>query len=237
MEVEDPVKRFYTQARAAPAGTGWQVELDGRPIRTALGNPQIVPGRKLAQAMADEWAAQGEEIDAGRFFCRDLADYAIDVVSADREDTIAHLLGFGETDTLCYRADPGEPFHLRQKEVWDPLLSAAESRLGVRFARTCGIMHRPQPAETVSRLRERLGACDAFALAALRTMASLAASLTIALAALEPDADPQALWSAANLEEDWQAEQWGQDPAAAERRARRLADFSHAMEFAALARA
>mgnify|MGYP002832276079 FL=1 len=67
-------------------------------------------------------------------------------------------------------------------------------------------------------------------------MSSLAASLCIGLAALESDADGMALWAAANLEEDWQIEQWGEDEEAAERRANRLAAFLKAMEFAQLLR-
>jgi chaperone required for assembly of F1-ATPase len=56
----------------------------------------------------------------------------------------------------------------------------------------------------------------------------------VGLAALEPGANAEALWSAANLEEDWQAELWGQDWEAADLRARRLATFAAAAEFARL---
>ena len=73
-------------------------------------------------------------------------------------------------------------------------------------------------------------------LAALETMTSLAASLTIGLSALEPDADPLALWQAASLEEEWQADLWGRDEEAEERRAKRTADFERAARFAKAAR-
>jgi chaperone required for assembly of F1-ATPase len=85
-------------------------------------------------------------------------------------------------------------------------------------------------------LKGRLEGMDAFTLAATKMMASLAASLAIALAALEEDADAEVLWAAANLEEDWQAELWGWDPAAKTRRDAKQADFARAMEFARLAR-
>ena len=58
----------------------------------------------------------------------------------------------------------------------------------------------------------------------------------IGLAALEPDADAGALWIAAELEEEWQAEQWGRDAEAEERRTRRAAAFANAVRFAALTR-
>jgi chaperone required for assembly of F1-ATPase len=236
MEIGRRMKRFYKQAMAAEADGAWRVELDGRPIRTQLGNPQRVPSRALAEALAAEWAAQGEEIDAASFFFRDLADYAIDVVAKERDEVIASLLPYGETDTLCYRADPDEPFFPRQLEVWEPLLREAEDRWGVKFTRISGIMHRPQPVETIARLKGLLEVQDEFALAALKTLASLAASLIIGLAALEEGADAKALWDAASLEEDWQAEQWGQDWMAQERQEKRFADFTRAMRFAELVR-
>ena len=82
----------------------------------------------------------------------------------------------------------------------------------------------------------RLDSHDHFALTALEQLTSLAASLCIGLAALEENADGEQLWAAANLEEDWQVEQWGEDEEAADRRAKRLDSFLKAMEFARLAR-
>ena len=70
-----------------------------------------------------------------------------------------------------------------------------------------------------------------------RKIDSLAASLTVALAALEDGAEADALWAAANLEEDWQAELWGEDLLAKERRDRRAAEFAGAHAFARLAQA
>lgn len=230
------MKRFYTRVAAEPAETGWRVALDGRPIRTAGGAAQIVPTQALAEAMAQEWAGQGEEIDTAAFVLRDMADLAIDIVAAKRADTVDGILAYAETDTLCYRADPDEPLHARQQDLWEPLLAQIEERHGLRFERVSGIVHRPQPPETLARLRALLEAQDAFTLAALQTLASLAASLAVALAALEDSADAEALWTAANAEEDWQAERWGWDSVAADRRAARLASFAKAMEFARLAR-
>lgn len=231
------MKRFWRETAVEQAGDGYRVLLDGRPIKTqARGVPQVVPTRALAEALAGEWDAQGEEVDAKAFFFRDLADYAIDRVAPDRDAAVARLLPFAETDTLCYRADPDEPLFRRQQEAWEPLVAACEARHGVRLERVSGIVARPQPAETLERLREVLAALDPFTLAALETMTALAASLVTGLAALEPDADPEALFAAANAEEDWQAELWGWDAQAEQVRAARLEAFGKAAEFARLAR-
>jgi chaperone required for assembly of F1-ATPase len=231
------VKRFYksVEVAEAPEASGWRVLLDGRGIKTAAAAAQIVPTRALAEAMAQEWSAQGETLDATTFPLRDLADFAIDVVAKSKEDTVTGLLPYAETDTLCYRADPDEPLHRRQLQTWEPVLAQAEARFGVQFTRVSGIVHRPQPPATLERLAAELRSKDAFTLAALRMLASLSASLTVGLLALEPEADIAALWQAASLEEEWQAELWGREWEAEERRAQRFAAFKLAARFAELA--
>ena len=230
------MKRFYREVAVEESGGGWRITLDGRAIKTAVGAPQIVPTRPLAEALAAEWAAQGDEIDPRGFAMRDLADYAIDVVRSDRGAAIAKLLAFGETDTLCYRADPDEPLYRRQQALWEPLVTAMEARDAIRFERVSGVIHRPQPPETLAALRARLEGVDDFTLAALHTLASLSASLCVALAALEDDVDPTELWSVANLEEEWQAELWGRDAEAEARTGKRGKEFAGATEFARLVR-
>ncbi|MCJ2188136.1 ATP12 family chaperone protein [Novosphingobium beihaiensis] len=230
------MKRFYKDVTVEQTGEGWRVLLDGRPIKTAGGRAQVVPTPALAEALAAEWDSQGEEIDTARFPLRDLADFAIDAVAPDRAQVIGELLPYAETDTLCYRADPEEALYKRQIAVWEPLLTGMEARLDVQFARISGIVHKPQPAETLARLRQELEGESGFALAALKMLSSLAASLIVALEAVRPGADAEALWKAAELEADWQAELWGEDWEAAERSKARFEAFSLAMRMAELSR-
>ena len=231
------MKRFWTEATVTAANGGWRVLLDGRAVKTQAGSAQVVPSESLALGMAAEWAAQGPTVDPVSLPLRDLADFAIDVIAPGRAAATAQLLRYAETDTLCYRAEPGEPLHARQLALWEPLLSAAEARWDVHFERVSGVIHKPQSTATLAQLERVLAAYDPFTLAALTTLSALAASLTIALAALQPGADAAALWNAANLEEDWQIELWGADAEAAERRALRFAAFSAAQRFAWLVRA
>jgi chaperone required for assembly of F1-ATPase len=226
------MKRFYRHAAAVAEAGGWRVALDGRPVKTQGGNPLLLPTARLAELLAAEWDAQGETIDPRGFPLRDLADYALDIVAADPGAAARALLRYAETDTLCYRADPDEPLWKRQQELWEPLVAACEAREGVRLQRVSGVMPKSPPPATLATLGKRLATLDPFTLAALTSLAGLAASLVIALAALERQVDGEALWSAANLEEDWQAELWGRDAEAEARRARRRADFMATLSFA-----
>lgn len=232
------MKRFYKDVAVVEVAGGWQVTLDGRGIKTQGGKPQVVPTQSLAGVLAAEWAEQGEDIDPARFLFRDHADFAIDVVAADRDAAIAKLLAFAETDTLCYRADPDEAFFVRQQEVWEPLLAHLEDRYVVRFRRVSGVIHKPQPPETLERLRAHLAGLDDFTLSGMTAMASLCASLAVALLANDDEVnDPMLLWRDANLEEEWQAEQWGREEEAEARRALKGDEFSAAQVFVTLVQA
>ena len=232
------MKRFYKDVSVEEVEGGWQVALDGRAIRTQGGQqPQVVPANTLARALAGEWESQGEEIDPELFLFRDHADFAIDIVRPDRKATIEKLIGYAETDTLCYRADPEDALYRYQQERWEPLVEHVEGKFDVRFQRVSGIVHRPQAEETLAALRRHLEAEDDFALAGITAMASLAASLCVALLANDGTIkDPMELWQDANLEEEWQADKWGRDEQAEAVRKKRGADFSTAQLFTALAR-
>ncbi|MEM7703670.1 MAG: ATP12 family protein [Pseudomonadota bacterium] len=230
------MKRFYDKVGTCKLESAWQVTLDGRGLKTVQGTPQLLPTQGLAEALANEWDIEGEELDPAAFPMRDMADYAIDIVSHTKVEVAKKLLAFADTDTLLYRADPDEKLYPLQQQVWEPIVSAFEAREGVTFKRVSGIMHVEQDPATMDALRPRLAKLDPFALTALEAMTNLAASLTIGLSALEPDADTGQLWRAASLEEEWQADEWGRDEEAEERRAKRAADFERARLFARLAR-
>lgn len=228
------MKRFWREVAVVRAGNGWQATLDGRGVKTQGGAAQVVPSAALADALAAEWAAQAEDVDAAAFVQRDLADVAIDTIAPAPHAAVAALLAYAETDTLLYRAPPGDPLHARQLATWEPLVAVAETRWDVRFERVAGVVHRPQPATALARLRGALETLDPFRLAALTTLTTLSASLLTGLAALEEGADIGALWAATGLEEAFQAERWGQDAEAATRTARRHTAFAAAAEFARL---
>lgn len=230
------MKRFYEKVASRQHEGAWQVTLDGRGLKTVRGAPQLVPTKALVDELAAEWDIVGEELDPRGFPLRDMTDYAIDVVAKDREALLDKLISYADTDTLLYRADPDEPLYPRQHQMWEPIVTAFEATHSVTLKRVSGVMHTAQDEAALATVRASMSDLDPFALAALETMTSLAASLTIGLSALEPKADPRALWQAASLEEEWQADLWGRDEEAEERRARRAADFERAARFAKAAK-
>ena len=228
------MKRFYKEAAAVAANQGWSIELDGRPIKTPARQPLAAPTRGLAEAIADEWRAQGDSIDPRSMPLTGLANAAIDRVAPDPTAFARDLARYGEGDLLCYRADHPADLVARQAESWDRLLGWARGRYDVTFEIVTGIIHRPQPPATVARLAEAVAARDAFALAGLSPLVTIGGSLVIALALAEGAIEAEPAFDAAHLDELFQAEQWGEDALALEAREARRRDFNAAARFLSL---
>jgi len=228
------VKRFYKDAAAARADDGWSVLLDGRPIRTPAKQPLAVPTEAMAGAIAREWNAQGDEILPASMPLTGLANAAVDRVRAERATFVDSLAAYADGDALLYRADHPEDLVRRQAERWNPILDWAEGRYGVEFELVAGVMHRPQRADTIARLRAALDALDDFRLTAMQPLVTISGSLVVALALLEGSLDEEAAWQAGQLDELYQVEKWGEDELAAKSRANRRAAFAAALAFLGL---
>ncbi len=228
------MKRFWKEVAAVPAAGGHDIHLDGKPVRTPGRVPLTLPSPALAEAVAGEWRNAGETIDPRAMPLTGLANAAIDRIAPDPAAFAAGLAKYGESDLLCYRADHPLELLLRQQAAWDPLLDWARTRYGIDPFTTTGVMHRPQSADTIARLGEAVAARSPFELAALSPLVTITGSLIAALALLEGFAAPDDIWSAANLDEDWQAEHWGEDDLARQARATRRADFDAGARFLSL---
>ena len=228
------MKRFYTRAAAVPGPGGVAIQLDGRPVKTPARSALQVPTEELAEAIATEWNGQGEEIDPRSMPLTGLANAAIDRVSPDPGGFAAGLARYGESDLLYYRAEGPRPLVERQSAQWAPLLAWAGTRYGVEFEVTEGVMHRAQAPATVERLGRAAAAREPFQLAALSPLVTVSGSLSVALALAEGAVGLEPAWAAAQLDEDWQAEQWGADPLAEAARAERRRDFEAAYRFLTL---
>lgn len=228
------MKRFYTDVAIVPADEGLSIALDGRPVRTPARALLALPSQALAEAVAEEWLAQGEQIDPAAMPMTGLANAAIDHVATNRADFAAGIARYAQSDLLCYRADGPEALVARQAAAWEPLLDWARSRYDVAFAVTQGILPVAQPDETLERLGAAVAVLDPFTLAGLSALVTLSGSLVCGLAIVEGAHDPAAIWQAAEIDEAWQVEQWGEDAEAAARSAGRAAEFETAARFCAL---
>ncbi|MEI9851063.1 MAG: ATP12 family protein [Sphingomonas sp.] len=228
------MKRFWDKVSVVAGEEGHLLRLDARPVRTPGRAALALPTPQLAEAVAHEWRGVDEKVDPRAMPLTGLANAAIDRIAPAREAFAEGLARYGESDLLYYRADKPEGLAVRQAALWDPLLEWARARYRVRFETSASVIHQPQPAATVARLRAAVLALDAFRLAGLSHVVTVSGSLVGGLALLGGHAGREALWRAAQVDEDWQVEHWGEDDLATRARETRRADFDAGARFLAL---
>lgn len=225
-------KRFYSEVSVGePQGGGFQILLDGRPVRTPKKLHLTVPTRALAAAIADEWAAQAERIDPSSMPLSKLAITAIDGVSSSMSEVAHDIVRFAGSDLLCYRAEAPAGLAELQSNTWDPVVRWIEAQTGARFLLAEGVMPVTQNRYALERVADLVAPFDAMQLAALHVMTTLTGSAFLALAVAKDELSAEQAWAAAHIDEDWQIARWGVDVEAAARRARRQAEMLAASRF------
>jgi chaperone required for assembly of F1-ATPase len=227
-------KRFYKLASVVDAEDGGHgVALDGRPIRTPGGAMLTAPTPALAEAIAAEWAAQDDEIRPSTMPMMRLAATAIDRIGTERAVIVDQVAAYGGSDLLCYRAESPAPLIDRQAALWQPLLDWAAEVHGARLAVTRGITHVAQDQTALDALRAAVEDLDDCRLAAVSHLTATCGSLVIALAIAARHIGAAEATAASQLDEQWQAEQWGEDAEATERHdnlAREIGDAARFMD-------
>ncbi len=230
------MKRFYTNVSVGIPQRGlYSILLDSKPIKTPKRADLAVPWRGLAEAIAEEWKAQGEELDPASMYLTKCANSAIDYTTHHEAAVAEGILAYSN-DLLCYRALEPADLVARESEAWDPLLAWFRERYGVNLLVGDSVAPIRQEEEALEKLRAVLAPLDAFVLTALHGAAALCGSLVLAMAVFEGRLTAEEAFAASRLNEDYQAEKWGRD-AAAEARARFiLAELAAAARFMALAK-
>jgi chaperone required for assembly of F1-ATPase len=228
------VKRFYRDAGVTEMPDAFGVALDGKPVSTPAKRPLTVPTRALAVAIAEEWRAQGETIDPRRLPLTRLASIALDLVAPRREAVVAEVAKYAGTDLVCYRAEQPPELAERQRAAWQPLIDWATLRFDAPLAATASILPVAQPAASLRALETAVAAYDTHRLAALHLATAACGSLVVALALVEGRIDAEAAFAAAELDESYEIERWGEDAEQARRRAGLKEDIALAARFVSL---
>lgn len=231
------MKRFYKEAKIVPAADEFAIELDGKPLGTPEKRALIVPTLRLAEAIAGEWQGQGITVKPLSLPLTRLVSMALDRVSPRRAAVIAEIAKYATTDLLCYRADGPRELVERQQQIWQPLLDWAEARLDAAFAVTQGVTPVAQAPTTLAAVERAIAAHDALRLVALHLATTACGSVVLGLALLAERISAEEGFAAAQLDETFQIERWGEDAEQTKTRAALKEDIALAARFAALLRA
>ena len=223
-------RRFYKSATVAGSGP-FTVLLDERKLKTPLKNILTLPWRRLANEIAREWQRQGDKIDPATMPATRLANTAIDRVKGRERDIIEEIVGFANSDAVCYRTASPAELHVRQREQWEPVLEWAADRLRSKFVAVEGVIHADQPSDALDAIRHHLLPMDPYRLCAVHNLTTLTGSALLALAAVSKRLTPEEAWRAAHVDEDWQIEHWGRDSEAEDRSRRRRREFDETLAY------
>jgi chaperone required for assembly of F1-ATPase len=224
-------KRFYKEVGVTAAANGFAVTLDGRQVKTPAKADLILPTQAAAEAIAEEWRAQGEEIDPRTMPLTRLVNSALDGVARDVDGVIADIVRYAGSDLVCYRAAEPAALVAAQSEMWDSALAFARDELGARFICVEGVTFVEQPLRAIEAVREAIVQITGerpLAVAALHVMTTLMGSVLLALAVARRELSLEAAWDAAHVDEEFQMRAWGGDAEALERRAKRFAEMQAA---------
>jgi chaperone required for assembly of F1-ATPase len=224
-------KRFWKDASVAEAEGGFRVLLDGRGVSTPGKLPLVMPTRAMAEAVAAEWNAQEGVIDPLSMPFTRSANSAIERVMPQFDDVADMLIGYADTDLLCYRADGPEDLVRRQAAEWDPMLEWAAETFDARLEPRTGVMWVGQPAEAIEKLAHATRAVGPFEMTALHDLVTLTGSLVLGLAVARHHVSAKEAWRLSRIDESWQIEQWGADEEAEEAAALKEAQLLHAERF------
>jgi chaperone required for assembly of F1-ATPase len=118
---------------------------------------------------------------------------------------------------LCYRATDPSSLVQRQAAAWQPLLDWAAERYGARLVVVEGLAFVEQPVDAIARLRDAVATHSDLGLSALFNLTHISGSLVVALAVAEGHLAAGDAFAAAQLDELYQIERWGEDPIATKR--------------------
>lgn len=225
------MKRFYRDVATRADAGGAIVLLDGRVLKTPARSPLLYPTAALAEAVAEEWAGQGEIVALADMRLTRLATTAIDLMPARRDDGIREAAGFAACDLLCYRVAQPAALAARQEALWQPWLDWLLHRYDAWLEVTRALEPVAQPARSLAALEAAVLALDDWRLVGLHALATGTGSLVLALAIEQGELDPSRAFEAALLDELFAAEQWGLEEEQGRRHERLRADLDAAGRF------
>jgi chaperone required for assembly of F1-ATPase len=225
--------RFYGKAAAAAAGQAenaqaYVVQLDGKTVHTPARRLLAAPSQALGEAMAAEWEAQRDVINPSKMPLTRLANAIIDGVADKPEPVADEIEKYLASDLLFYRADRPPELIERQAHLWDPVLAWARQTLGADFKLGQGVVHIAQSETALAAARAAIPR-NPWRLGAAHAVTTLTGSALIALALAHGFLSAEDAWAAANVDEDWNLEEWGRDELVLERRESRFAEFKAAV--------
>ncbi len=215
----------YKDVSVGETAGGFQVLIDGRPAYTPERRPLESSRRALMDAIAQEWRAQIAAINPAAMPLTRLLATQLDRVAPQRAAIVAGLVNYIDVDVLCYRAPDPPQLKALQESEWQPVLDWLEKEFAIALIAVDGITPARQSQGAAAALAAALEKLDDAKLTVLQATASLTSSIALSFALVLGRLNAREVHVASHLDELFQSEKWGEDPAAKNRRDMIAADL------------
>jgi len=231
--VEWAKKRFWeTVSTVCVDGASlYKVYLDKRLLNTPNKKPLILPTKEMANHVVFEWESQGDKVDPLTMPYTCSANSSIDKVAPQTDEIRKLVTDYGDSDLICYRADKPKELVRRQEKIWSNLVLWSASDLNAPLNIFEGVVYAPQPSQSILEFEKQVSNLNTFQLCALYDLVTISGSLVLSLAVIKNFLNLDNAWSACQVDEDWQQENWGIDEVESVRTLNRKTAFFHAASF------
>ncbi|NOX96192.1 MAG: ATPase [Alphaproteobacteria bacterium] len=205
------IKRFYETVTVEAGDNAFVIALDGHQAKTQTSKPLAASTLPLAQAVANEWGAQGEFIERKSMPLTAILSAAIDCGADDSAQWRQDMLDYLGSDLVSYRAEAPKALVESQSVAWDPYIYFLRSEFDAALVMTTGVMAVSQSDATIASVRRALEGQSAETLFALRTATAITGSAVLSLALWKNYREASDIFDASRIDERFQEERWGED--------------------------
>ena len=214
----------------------FEILLDKRILKTPMQKDLIFSNYKIAKETALEWDIDEKEINTENMVFYGLISTAIDKISNDKVSYIENVLGFINTDLICYRADGPDELVDLQNSSWNPINSFIKKYIDVEVEFFIGVMPSKQSIEIFNRLKTLINSFSDIEISALHRMTNLTGSIFISICILKGDVLKNEAFELSFLDELYQAKNWGIEQESLDKRDKIAKELNRIISFVELIR-
>ncbi len=185
------------------------IYLDDTCLKSDQGNNIKLPAQ-LAEEVIREWSADGKIDTIKNSFYTKFCFSVIDMTNRERENVIGRLVEYGNCDPICYIAEEPAKLHLKQKNLYNPLIDWAEKCFTIKLNKVPGLLFIEQPSLNSDKIKKFLERLNNFHLTAIHELTKSMGSLFTCLALYKNVISPELSWEVANVEDNFRIEVWGE---------------------------
>lgn len=210
------IKKFYDTVSIEPVlnakSSPFKLLLDGKQVRTPLGEHFHLRNEAIAAAVATEWQLQTNFVVPNSMPLSTVLMTNMDIDSKlKRTEHLSQIYKYFQTDSLRFpELDIKSKLGTMQVERWDPVFTFLKAR-NVPFTQSKAGFLLPESTESEIHTIDEviMPSYDSLGLTIIETASKYLKSASIALALVEGVLSPTEAFEAAFVEEIYQRSEWG----------------------------